>query len=122
MPLKINLAETGFNAVLKPYQIHAMKYLWANPDGKSSKQVYDAVNETLNDGAISKASIINSLDALVDEGVLTYHKITGKGGPRRIYKPIHDESGYKRYIAETVLQILLKNFPEATRKEIQNRV
>ena len=124
MPLKIMLGKTGFNAVLKPYQIEAMKYLWANPsEGKSSKEVWDAVNEVLPSGkTISRASIINTLYALADDGVLGFHEITGKGGHRRIYKAVYDESGFKRYIAETVLRKLLQDFPDETRQAIQNTV
>ena len=120
MPLKINLGEEKFRAVLKPYQILAMRYLWANPDGKSSRYVYEAVNEAMESGSISRASIINSLNALVDDGVLGYHETTGKGGHRRIYKSVYNESGFKRYIAGTVLRKLLEEFPEETRKVIQN--
>jgi len=116
LPLKIDLGESEFRAVLKPYQILAMRYLWANPEGKSSRYVYEAVNEAMTDGSISRASIINSLNALVDDGVLGYHEITGKGGHRRIYKPNYDENGFKRYIAETVFKKLLKDFPEETRE------
>ncbi len=121
MPLKINVGEDGFNAVLKPYQIEAMKYLWTYPSkGGSSREVYEAVNDALPDGkTISRASIINSLNALVDDGVLGFHEITGKGGHRRIYKAVYDESGFKRYIAETVLRKLLHDFPEETRKVLQ---
>ena len=121
MPLKIDVGEDGFNAVLKPYQIEAMKYLWASPGvGRSSREVWDAVNEALPDGeSISRASIINSLNALVDDGVLEFHEITGKGGYRRIYKPTFDESGFKRYIAETTLRKLLHDFPEETRMVLQ---
>ena len=121
MPLKIDVGEDGFNMVLKPYQIEAMKYLWANPDeGRSSRQVYDAVNEALQGGgSISRASIINTLNDLVDDGVLSFHEITGKGGYRRIYKSVYDESGFKRYIAETVLRKLLHDFPEETRTVLQ---
>ena len=125
MPLKISLGETGFNSVLKPYQIEAMKYLWANPDeGRSSREVYDAVNEALQGrDSISRASIINSLNDLVDEGVLGFHEITGKGGHRRIYTSKYDESGFKRFISDTVLRFLLQEFPEeavpAIRKSIQ---
>ena len=117
MPLKIDVGEDGFNAVLKPYQIEAMKYLWASSDvGRSSKEVWDAVNDELPDGkSISRASIINSLNALVDDGVLSFHEITGKGGHRRIYKSVYDESGFKRYIAETILKKLLHEFPEETK-------
>jgi len=40
LPLKIDLGEDGFNAVLKPYQIEAMKYLWASPgESRSSREV-----------------------------------------------------------------------------------
>ncbi len=115
MPLKIDLGETEFRAVLKPYQILAMRYLWANPEGKSSRYVYEAVNEALDGGSISRASIINSLNALVDDGILGYHEITGKGGHRRIYKPNYNEEGFKYYIAETVFRKLLHDFPEETR-------
>jgi predicted transcriptional regulator len=120
MPLKMRLNETGFNSVLKPYQIEALKYLWANPEnGHSSKNVFDAVNEAmLGHETISRASIINSLNDLVDDGVLEYTEITGKGGHRRIYKPAFDETGFKQYIAKTMLKKLLTEFPEETRKAI----
>ena len=116
MPLKIDVGENGFDMVLKPYQILAMKYLWGSSVGRSSKEIWDAVNDALPGGSsISRASIINSMNALVEDGVLGFHEITGKGGHRRIYKPVFDESGFKRYIAETVLRKLLHEYPEETR-------
>lgn len=118
MPLKMKLGNTGFNSVLKPYQVEAMKYLWTKTEeGASSREVYDAVNEALSGvGTISRASIINSLNALVDDGVLDYHEITGKGGHRRIYKPKYDEDGFKEFIARTMLTKLLEEFPEEAKK------
>ena len=122
MPLKIDVGEDGFNMVLKPYQIEAMKYLWASAGvGRSSREVYDAVNDELPGGSsISRASIINSLNALVDDGVLSFHEITGKGGHRRIYKSVYDESGFKRYIAETTLRKLLNEYPEETQTVLKS--
>jgi predicted transcriptional regulator len=120
VPLKIDLGKTKFRAILKPYQILAMKDLWTNPDGRSSRDVYDAVNEAMEGkGSISRASIINTLNAFVDDGVLSYHEITGKGGHRRIYKPNYNEKEFKQYIAETVLRKLLHDFPEETRIVLQ---
>ena len=121
MPLKVNVGKDGFNMALKPYQIEAMKYLWTDPDkGRSSRDVWEAVNDALPGGeSISRASIINSLNDLVDDGVLGFHEITGKGGHRRIYKTVYDESGFKRYIAETVLRKLLHDFPEETKMVLQ---
>ncbi len=120
MPLKLDLGKTGFNLALKPYQIEAMKYLWTVPEkGGSSRDVYVAVNESMKGiQTISRASIINSLNALVDDGVLDYHEITGKGGHRRIYKPKFDESGFKQFIAETTIRKLLDEFPEETKKAL----
>ena len=117
MPLKLDLGKTGFNLVLKPYQILAMEYLWKHPEeGGSSRDVYVAVNDVmkLEGNSISRASIINSLNALVDDGVLGYHEITGKGGHRRIYKPKFDEDGFKQFIAEVTIKKLLEEFPEET--------
>jgi hypothetical protein len=116
MPLKLDLGKNGFNMVLKPYQLEAMNYLWSDLDtGRSSRDVYDAVNEAMRgEGTISRASIINSLNALVDDGVLSFHEITGKGGHRRIYKSIYDENGFKRFIAETTIEKLRIEFPEIT--------
>jgi len=121
VPLKIDVGEDGFNMVLKPYQIEAMKYLWSSPGvGRSSKEIWDAVNDALPGGSsISRASIINSMNDLVDDGVVGFHEITGKGGYRRIYKSVYGESGFKRYIAESVLRKLLHEFPEETRMALQ---
>ncbi len=118
MPFKLELDKKGFNMALKPYQVKALKYLWTVPDtGGSSKDVYDSVNTQLGEGkSISRASIINSLNALVDDGVLGFHEITGKGGHRRIYKPNYDESGFKEFLAKMAITKLLAEFPEETRK------
>ena len=122
MPLKIDVGENGFNMVLKPYQIEAMKYLWSSPDGgRSSREVWEAVCDELPGGeSISRASIINSLNALVEDGVVSFHEITGKGGHRRIYKAVYDESGFKRYIAETTLRKLLNEYPEETQTVLKS--
>ena len=69
----------GWLSILKPYQIVALKYLWREDiDDGSSRDVYLAVNEVMGANSISRASIINSLNTLIDEGVLSYHEITGK--------------------------------------------
>jgi len=116
--------KVGLNAVLKPYEIEIMRYLWDYPDeGRSSKEIYNAVIEALPVGkTISRPSIILSLNALAEDGVLGFHMATGRGGYRRIYKSKLDESGYKRYIVETVLFALLDDFPEETKKVLQESI
>ena len=103
--------------VLKDYQEVSLHYLWRINKGASSRDVWMQVNEDL-DGkrTISRASIINFLNAMVDESVLNYTEITGKGGHRRIYSAAYDEAGFKQYVAKVVMNNLLRDFPDETRK------
>ena len=85
--------------------------------------VYSYVNERLDGGkSISRASIINFLNAMVDEGVLDYIEETGKGGYHRVYSAKLDEADFKRSLAESVVSSLMKDFPEETKEVIQEYV
>jgi predicted transcriptional regulator len=121
MPLTVDTASEGLEMVLKDYQEAALRYLWRlDGGGASSRDVWEQVNEDLKGKrTISRASIINFLNSMVDEGVLSYTETTGKGGHRRIYSAKYDEAGFKEYIAKVVLGNLLRDFPEETRKALQ---
>jgi predicted transcriptional regulator len=121
MPLTVDTASEGLEMVLKDYQEAALRYLWRlDGGGASSRDVWVQVNEDLKGKrTISRASIINFLNSMVDEGVLNYTETTGKGGHRRIYSAKYDEAGFKEYIAKVVLGNLLRDFPEETRKALQ---
>ena len=121
MPLTVDTSSEGLEMVLKDYQEAALRYLWRlDGSGASSRDVWVQVNEDLKGKrTISRASIINFLNSMVDEGVLNYTETTGKGGHRRIYSAKYDEAGFKEYIAKVVLGNLLRDFPEETRKAIQ---
>ena len=104
--------------VLKDYQEVALYYLWRiDGKGASSRDVWMQVNDDLaGKRTISRASIINFLNSMVDEGVLNYMEITGKGGHRRIYSAKYNEAEFKEYVAKVVLKNLLRDFPDETRK------
>ncbi len=106
--------------ILKDYQEVALHYLWRiDGKGASSRDVWMQVNEDLQGKkTISRASIINFLNSMVDEGVLNYTEITGKGGHRRIYSAKYDEAGFKEYVGRSVLENLLRDFPDETRRVI----
>jgi hypothetical protein len=124
VPLSIDTSEKGLGMVLKDYQEVALRYLWGlKGEGASSRDVWMQVNNELkgdneNRESISRASIINFLNAMVDDGVLNYTEITGKGGHRRIYSAKYDENEFKQYVAEVVLKNLLRDFPEETKQAI----
>lgn len=124
MTLTFNPAGEGLGKVLRDYQIEAMRIVWAREEeGVSSREVWQQANEALKGiRTISRASIINFLNAMVDEGVLNYIETTGKGGNRRIYSPKLDETGFKKHIASEVITSLIRDFPEETNeilKELQ---
>ena len=122
MPLKIDTAEEDLRMILKDYQEAALRYLWRlGGEGASSHDVWVQVNEDLKgERTISRASIINFLNAMVDDGVLNYTEITGKGGHRRIYSMRYDEAGFKEHIAKVVIRNLLRDFPEETRRALKD--
>jgi Fe2+ or Zn2+ uptake regulation protein len=84
MDLNLDLSETGLGMFFKPYQIASLELLWNSEETLSSRQVWEQVNEMLP-GTISRASIINFLNASVDTGLLNFVETTGKGGYRRLY-------------------------------------
>lgn len=121
MTLEFNPAGSGLDKVLRDYQIEALKLVWKKEgDGAISKEVYDHVNVVLKGvRTISRASIINFLNAMVDEGVLNYKEETCKGGYRRIYYPKLDERDFKKHIAKTVITSLVKDFREETNETLK---
>lgn len=111
----------GLAKVLKDYQIEALRIVWAKEEeGAISREVWAHVNEALKGVAtISRASIINFLNDMVDEGVLDYRRESGKGGYHRVYTPKMDERSFKKYIIETVVKSLLRDFPEETKEKLK---
>jgi hypothetical protein len=116
LTLVIDPSKSGLEKVLRDYQIEAMKLIWAhNGDGMTSREVYDATNVKLGGGkSVSRASIINFLNAMCDEGILDFEEETCKGGMRRKYKKGLDEKGFKKFIASEVLISMMNDFPNET--------
>jgi predicted transcriptional regulator len=118
--LKYDTAESGLRAVLRDYQEIALRAIWATPEGLGSKAVWDRVNVELKPNTISRASIINFLESMRDIGVLKGVEKTGKGGHRWVYSPAMDEQQYKQYLAKTIIESLMRDFPEETRAALEN--
>ncbi len=111
-------SKDDLGTVLKDYQEIALGVLWKRgKEGAISREVWAQVNKILieKEGSISRASIINFLNDMVDKDVLNYEERTGKGGYHRIYFPAFDEDGFKRSIIDKVISKLLKIWPEEAR-------
>ena len=122
MTLTINTEEQGLLMFLRPYQEIALQCIWESNEGKSSRQVWDYANQKLVNETISRASIINFLNQMVDDGMLNYETTTGKGGHRRIYYQKYDPSEFKQKLAEITLKALKESFPEETKKALASHV
>jgi predicted transcriptional regulator len=117
--IEFDTGETGLRAVLKDYQELALRAIWATPEGLGSKAVWDRVNAKLKPNTISRASVINFLEAMREAGVLKGVERTGKGGYHWIYSPAMNESEFKQHIARTILESLMRDFPEETTEAIK---
>jgi len=122
MPIVFDPSKDGLEKVLRDYQIEALSHVWKHDGGGlTSRDVYEAVNKSLDGGrSVSRASIINFLNAMCDEGVLDFEEETCKGGMRRRYRKGMDEPAFKKYVASMVLRSLMKDFPEQTLEAIKS--
>ena len=121
MTVTFDPAGTGLAKVLKDYQIEALKLVWEKGEvGVNSREAWQHANKALKGiRTISRASIINFLNAMVEEGVLNYEMETCKGGTRRIYAPRLNEGGFKKHVAKMVISSLIRDFPEETNKALK---
>ena len=115
MPLILDSSKQGLEMFFKPWQIETLKVLWKNPEGAGSATVYKQVKTVTQ---ISRASVINYLNAMVDENILNYTEVTGKGGHYRIYRLEESETELKQHLITLFLSKLLEEHPEATKKVI----
>ena len=106
MPLSIDTGKNGLEMFFKPYQVEALHVLQTQTEGANSRIVWQTVNEALP-SPISRASITNSLNMMVDDGILSYIEVTGKGGHHRVYRLEMSESELKEYLARIVIDKLI---------------
>ncbi len=93
--------------IFKDYQKEMLRILWGSNKNLSSRDVWLKVNDLLGlspetRGSISRASVINFLNAMVDETVCDFTETTGKGGHRRLYAAVMTEPQLWDHITETV--------------------
>jgi predicted transcriptional regulator len=101
MNLRMDLSKDGLNMFFKDYQLEALKILWRSNPGLISREVWEQINQhpQIN---ISRASIINFLNDMAEQGILNTTTETGKGGYRPRYSPKYDEYQTKQYLADAV--------------------
>jgi predicted transcriptional regulator len=115
--MKIDCSYEGLLMFFRDYQVLALESLWSRGES-NSREVWAYVNEKIN-GSISRASIINFLNELVDEGLMDFTTTTGKGGHRRIYSHRFDENSFAQELVNRTISRLVESFPDETIKVIE---
>ena len=118
---KFDPSKPGLRKTLREYEELALRYVWSvGEQGAGSGIIWKNVNEQLGpEESISRASIIIIMNRLVDQGVLDYREGTGKGGHHKIYYPLIDEEGYVKYLIKTMVESMMRDFPEEAREVLE---
>ncbi len=118
---KFDHEKEGLGKTLKKYEEVGLRYVWSmGEEGVGSGKTWTNTNERLEHGkTVSRASVIFFLNRMVDQGVLNYRTATGKGGHHRVYYPVLDEKAYKKHILKTIVESLLRDFPDETREALE---
>ena len=117
---KFDHEKEGLSKTLKEYEVTALRYVWSiGEKGVSSGKTWANTNEKLGaDKTISRASVIFFLNRMVAQGVLDFRSKSGKGGYHRVYYPVLDEKGYKKHLLKTIVDSLMRDFPDETREAL----
>lgn len=108
--LTYNLDGQGLETIFRSWQIEVFETLWKNPE-LSSRQVFDDVSRVLiasDGGTISRASVINFLNDMVNQKFLDYREISGKGGYKRIYR-VNDKSRDEETFRVTLARLIMRH-------------
>ena len=117
---KFDPSQDGLRKTLKEYEELVLRHIWSvGEEGAASGSTWKTVNIQLGTGkSISRASVIFALNRFVDQGVFGWRDATGKGGHHKIYYPLMDETGYLKYMLKTVVESMMRGFPEETREAL----
>ena len=105
MNLTMDLTQEGLLMFFKDWQVIALNALWNSSTALNSREVWEAVNIQTS---ISRASVINFLEASHENGLLIRDSTTGKGGHHGLYSAKYEEQGTKQYLKKVFKEHLDK--------------
>jgi len=111
--MKFDTSKDGLLTLFKPYQAALLEHIWElngeEKTGVTSGQAYRYL-QTLPERK-SRASVINFLNNMVEEDILTYEQKSGKGGYHRVYYPKMDRNLFAKHVIKTITNKLHEAFP-----------
>ena len=114
--MKFDTSENGLQTMFRPYQVAILEHIWnlnsETRTGLTSSKAYWFLQETdENELKKSRASVIFSLNDMVDDGILEYEEESGKGGYHKVYYPKMNKEEFAEHVKETITEKLNEVFP-----------
>lgn len=116
--MRLRTTEKGRAAIFEPWQVPLVDELFNRPMTSGDLHLF-AVKHNIKthpnmQRPVSRASVIFFLNKLVDDKLLTYTEVTGKGGWYRKYKMTFTREEFALTIIDLFLTKLQEVFPEAS--------
>ena len=114
--MKFDTSKNGLLTLFRHYQAALLEQIWGlnsqTRTGTTSSQAYTFLWQT-DDRELrkSRASVIFSLNDMVDDGILVYEEKSGKGGYHRVYFPKMNREEFATYVKKTITDKLNEVFP-----------
>jgi len=118
--MKLDTSKPGLTAIFKTWQVPLVeKLLEGQPmislEAYKFLEEHDIMADQKGRGTVSRASVINFLNSLVDQRLLDYDLETGKGGHRRVYRVILTREAFAHKIMGAFVEKLREAFPGESR-------
>ena len=110
--MKFDTSQKGLLTLFKPYQAALLEHIWKMNNSSRTGITSGQAHKFLQDhpDKKSRASVIFSLNDMVDEGVLSYEEESGKGGYHRVYYPNMDRKQFSEHVTKTITEKLHEVF------------
>ena len=106
-------SEKGLLTLFKPYQVAILEHIWEldkpGRTGVTSGQAHEFLDS--HPEGKSRASVINFLNEMVEEGILEYEEESGKGGWHRVYYPKLNREQFAHHVVEMITRKMGEVFP-----------
>ena len=109
LTLKVDTSKIGIDAVFRPWQYEAVNLLFEANEEHSSNEMHMRLRSRGFD--ISRASVINFLYGLSDQGLATRREESAKGGYKGIYQITDSRFDFNDKIIKKICVTLHEAFP-----------
>ncbi len=119
--MQLDTDKNGLPAIFKAWQVPLIEELFKrNPMISRQAHIFLKERDIVTGGtgskvSVSRASVINFLNYLVDQELLNYTMETGKGGYHRIYTMTLTREAFNHRIIDLFLDTLRTAFPTEMR-------